>query len=51
MKLVFDEKRTQSEVIDEVREEISQSPSSLAIELISLENEAVNTDVIAFEER
>lgn len=51
MNLEFDDKRKQSEVIDEDREEVLQSPSSLAIELISLENEAVNTDVTAFEER
>ena len=51
MNLELDDERKQSEVIDEDREEILQSPSSLAIELISLENEAVNTDVTALEER
>ena len=51
MNLELDDKRKQSEVIDEVGEERLQSPSSLAIELISLENEAVNTDVTALKER
>ena len=51
MNLEHDHKRKQSEVMDEDRAEILQSPSSLAIELISLENEAVNSDLTGLEGR
>jgi len=51
MNLELDNKREQSDVIDEYRDEMLGSPSSLAIEVISLENEAIKTDVTALKDR
>ena len=41
----------ENEVIDDDRNELLESPSSLIIELISNENEAVKTDLTALEQR
>jgi len=51
MNLELDNIREQSDVIDENRDEMLGSPSSLVIELISLENEAIKTDVAALKDR
>ena len=41
----------ENEVIDDNREELLESPTSLVIELISNENEAIKTDITALEQR
>ena len=41
----------ENEVIDDNRDELLESPSSLIIELISNENEAVKTELTALEQR
>lgn len=40
-----------NEVIDEKRDELLESPSSLVIELVSRENEGAITDVTALKQR
>lgn len=45
MNMELDHKQKRDEVKDESRDEMLDSPTSLAIELMSLENEAVTTDV------
>lgn len=42
---------TENEVIDEKRDELLESPSSMAIELISRENEGAITDMMAIKPR